>query len=501
MGETNHEAGISNRGCAGILEIEIGSPFRNSAWRLRLSTPHVKAWFILAAFLGFAAGCTENPGNSEIEGPDSDALAIQKLNDFVASQFQANEPGGVVLVAAGDTIMLRAAFGLSNAANGSGLTVDQPLPIGSLTKSFTAAAVLRLAQAGRLSLDDDVRRYVSDAPVDGRVVTIEHLLTHTSGMPNLVENPGFFAWAQQPQNTAELLAQTEDIPFLFEPGTGFSYSDSGYILLGAVLESIGSGRWPEVVHDLVSQPLGLTSVRAADEWGEHAVIGYQYDAGVFKAAETIDWSVPHASGALVSNVDDLLTWIQTWANGKFLSKQLRDRAWSGRTLPDGTVSGYGFGWKRCEFEGHPAIQHGGYVPGFTASLLHLPEDNLTAIALLNSEGKIEASYLTRQALRLLLTGNPKITPQELTSARREQLAGKYRTAEGSIWTMAPGETPLAIALGQNRIDLEAVSSTKLCAAESDGTWCFTFKPDGESLAESVAMSLTCEPQGMADRVE
>jgi CubicO group peptidase (beta-lactamase class C family) len=425
----------------------------------------------------------------------------KQLEAYIASQFRGDEPGGVVLVARGERPLLRGAYGLVDLEERRAMMIDQPLPIGSVTKSFTAGAILALVQSGKVAPGDDLREHVPEAPVGGRLVTIEQLLTHTSGMPNLVDAPDFFEWARERRSTAELLLRTEDVPFHFDPGAGFAYSDSGYILLGAVLEHFCQDTWAGAVRDLVALPLGLESVASAERLGELAPVGYEYDGSGFAIAQTIDWSIPHASGSLVATVDDLFAWVRAWRKRALGTDELYRRGWAPRQLPDGTRSGYGFGWKHCEFEGRTAIQHGGWVPGFTASVLHLSDEDLTAIVLLNSTDKIEASYLARRALRLLLTGKPELSLHTLTEQESASLVGSYQTASGSTWTVSAEESVLVLDLPRRRVALAALSATKLCAADSDGTWCFTFELGKEGRASSLAMSLTCEPQGKAQRKE
>ncbi len=456
---------------------------------------------LITILLGLPPGCAASGGDLTTGDLRSWDDEVRALEAYVGSQFRSDEPGGVVLVARGERPILRAAYGLADVERERPMAIDQPLPIGSVTKSFSAAAILALARIGQLALGDEVRKHVPGAPVGERVVTIEQLLTHTSGLPNLVDVPDFFSWAREPRTTAELLARTNGVPFHFEPGTGFAYSDSGYILLGAVLERHCSGTWADAVRDLVARPLGLASVDSAARLDEHAAVGYEHDGVGFAPAEAIDWSVPHASGALVATADDLFAWVRAWRDGALATPELRERAWAARTLPDGTRSGYGFGWKRCDFEGRTAIQHGGWVPGFTASVLHLPSEDLTAVALLNSAGSVEASYLTRRAVRLLLTGAPELALRVLTAEERASQVGRYRSDHGEIWTVLEEEKGMVLDLEGERVELAALSPTVLCAADSDGTWCFTFELDREGRASSMTMSLTCEPQGRARRVE
>jgi CubicO group peptidase (beta-lactamase class C family) len=438
--------------------------------------------------------------------PSSEAL----LADHTAAQFGPEGPGGVVLVARGERILLREAYGWADVEGRQPMRIDQSLPIGSLTKSFTAAAILHLVEQGQLTLDTDVGRLLPGAPLDGNTVTIEQLLTHTSGMPNLVDGPDFMRWAQRKRGTDELLAHTRSMAFHFSPGEGFAYSDSGYIVLGAVLEQRTKMGWAEAIRTLVGEPLGLRSLQSAERWvaeresGDRAsdepAVGYNLRDGELTPADYLDWSVPHASGALVASADDLLRWIRAWHDRTLFEPALHRRAWAPRALPDGRVSGYGFGWKRCDFQGRTAIQHGGWVPGYSASVLHLPGENLTAIALLNSEGGPEASYLTRRMLRLLLTGHAEPAPYPMTARERQGLLGSYRTQRGEIWRVTERSGEAALDLASSRIALTPLSATELCAADSDQTWCFEFHLGEDGVAEIVDSTLTCEPQARAHRV-
>lgn len=442
--------------------------------------------------------CCTTPGtiDSEDAGQTGDAVVA----DYVAAQFSNDGPGGVVLVARGAKPILHRAYGMADIGHGLKMRVGQALPIGSITKSFTAGAILRLVEEGKIGLDDDVRLYVPDAPVGGRTVTIEQLLTHTSGIPSLVDVDGFFEWAKDQHGTEELLAYTRGLPFLFEPGHGYSYSDTGYILLGAVLESIGQASWDEVIRHEVADRLGLASVESAANAHDLAT-GYVVSKGSVAPAVMIDWSVPHASGSLVATAEDLLRWVRAWRGNEIVGAPLMKRAWQARELPNGMRSGYGYGWKRCQFEGRTAIQQGGWVPGFTASVLHLPDEDLTAICLTNSEGGIEASYLTRRITRMILTGRPEMDTVELNDARKQALSGRFRSSRGNTWKVSAREKHMFVDLGNGPIALVALSENMLCAADSDGTWCFTFDEESDGKFHSAAMSLTCEPQDYAVRVD
>ncbi|MGQ0798597.1 MAG: serine hydrolase domain-containing protein [Pseudomarimonas sp.] len=456
---------------------------------------------LLIVSLVVLAGCATPVRQPVVESGLPAVIAHPELGAYMASQFRADTPGGVVLVARGSEVLLHQAYGMADVSTQRAMTVTQPLPLGSITKSFTAASVLTLVDTGVVGLSDDIRWHVTRAGVRERVVTVEQLLTHTSGLPNIVDMVDFPRWAKQPRTTAELIAHIANEDFHFEPGNGFYYSDSGYFLLGELLERQLGSSWHAAIRARVGLPLGLNSVESAENLGPRAAVGYTKAGDWYMPAEMIHPSVPHASGGLVATAADVLGWVRAWRDGRLLTPALREKAWSGRTLPNGVHSSYGFGWKRHPFESHDAVQHGGFVPGYTASLLHLPTLDLTAIVLLNTDSGIEASNLARRALRLLLTGSPDLIVHPLSEAERAGLAGLFRSDRGKEWTLIADADDLHIDLAGERVDLVAISADSLCAADSDGSWCFAIGRDASGRAVTIAAALNGEPQARAQRIE
>ena len=443
----------------------------------------------------FLASC----GVPDRGGDEPDEPA--RLRRYLTAEWAQSEvagAGGVVLVARGERVLIREAFGLARRKPPRPMEPDDILPIGSITKSFTAAAILRLVDEGALNLDDDVRLYVPEAPTAGRTVTLEQLLTHTSGMPNLIDSQGFEEWARKERSTDELVGRTRGLAWLSEPGEAFHYSDSGYILLGAVVERVTAMPYAEFVARELTGPLRMRSTRSALARERDDPVGYTAGG----APDEMHMSIPHASGALASNVHDLARWVRAFEAGEVVSADLARRAWSARTLPDGTVSGYGFGWKRDTLAGHPLVAHGGWVPGFTATLAHVPEEGLTAVVLVNDDEGPVAGYVARRCLRLLLQGSPFVRTLEIDAAQRARLAGTYRTARGTLLHVEPSEGPTGLSVrweGDPAYPLVALTPWKLAVAESDGTWCFTFEPASD-LSPSVRPSLSGEPRELASRV-
>lgn len=432
---------------------------------------------------------------------DKSARERSELTSYLEEAFADAAAGGVVLVARGDEVLARRAFGLADLQGHRPMRVDDALPIGSITKSFTAAAILQAVDRGDLALDDVIRDLLPEAPVAGHDVTIEQLLSHTSGMPNLIDVAGFEDWAGEERTTWELVEFSRGMEWLAAPGSEFHYSDSGYILLGALLEELTLLDYDVHITQEVAAPLGLRATASAHRSGASSVKGYSNGG----PPDSMHMTVPHAAGQLVASVDDLRLWIRAWEEGRVVSPALAEAAWSSRVLPDGTVSGYGFGWKRREFEGHALVGHGGWVPGFTAALLHLPEEELTAIVLVNDDdGRPEASYVARRALRLLITGSPYVREVQPSPERLKLLVGRYRTQRGTEILVESADEGRSLVVSwpdSPPVSLIALTDSRFADARSDGTWIFEFEGPRDEPARALRNSYSTEPRWLANRIE
>lgn len=420
---------------------------------------------------------------------------IKRIEALLAKEFHPTQPGGVVLIARRDKVLFRRAYGLADLELGVPMRSDAVFRIGSITKQFTAVAILKLVEEGKLNLTDDVQTYVPEFP---HSVTIEQVLTHTSGLPNLVDLNDFEDLARRDYRVDELLALTKDEKPHFTPGNGFKYSDTGYILLGAVIERASGLRYGDYLESKLFRPLGMESSYYGDDRRviPHRIRGYSFAGDRVVNASYISMSVPHAAGGLVSTVDDLLRWDIGLRNGAVVRRGLLDRAWSTRTLPDGTHSGYGFGWKMCEFEGRRTIEHGGWINGFSAKAIRLPEDDLTVIVLVNNDSdRPDAGLIARRLAKLILTGSDQFDEYQLTVGQRQLLVGQYVLTRNVSLTISEHEGSLYYQRGSGRRErLIALSPTKLSFAKGDRTFLVNFERD------KLRMTLSCEPAGVATRV-
>ena len=360
-------------------------------------------------------------------------------------------PGAAVGVRQGDQAPYLAGFGLADIEWGVAMTPDTVFRLGSITKQFTAAAIMLLVEDGKLGLDDVIQSVLTDYPTQGRTVTIRHLLNHTSGITNFNSRPEF------PERTdltlAEVVRLFKDLPPDFAPGERFLYSNSGYVLLGAVIEAVSGMAYRRFLLERFFRPLGMRQTRYL--YDEPIVAkrarGYAVGPKGVENARTMSMTLPHAAGGLGSTVGDLLTWNHALRNGHAISAQSYAAMIAPTRLNDGSVSEYGFGVFSWEFRGRTVIQHGGGINGFATILTHLPEDDLTVVVLANLETfPVDRTSLTlaRRALDLPdLPVRPRITVAAEELAR---CAGTYEldytpwpitiAAAGDLLT-APFPTP------------------------------------------------------------
>jgi len=345
-------------------------------------------------------------------------------------------PGAAVGVRHGDQAPYLAGFGLADVEWGVSMTPDTVFRLGSITKQFTAAAIMLLVEDSKLGLDDDVRSVLTDYPTQGRRITIRQLLNHTSGIRNFNSLPDF------PERTdltlAEVLGLFKDLPPDFAPGERYVYSNSGYVLLGAVIEALSGMAYRTFLLERFFRPLGMRQTRYL--YDEPIVPkrarGYHVGAKGIENARTMSMTLPHAAGALGSSVGDLLTWTRALRSGQAVSAQSYAAMIEPARLNDGSLSEYGFGLIGLKFGDRTAITHAGGINGFSTLMAHFEEDDLTVVVLSNLESfPVERALLAlaRRALDLPdPLGRPRISVAADDLAR---CAGLYEM-DASPWPIA-----------------------------------------------------------------
>ncbi|HEY7768413.1 serine hydrolase [Longimicrobium sp.] len=358
--------------------------------------------------------------------------SLAGVDSMLAAAYPAGGPGAAVIVARGDRVLMRKAYGMADIELGVPMRPEHVFRLGSITKQFTAVATLMLADDGKLSLDDDITRFFPDYPTHGRRITVEHLLTHTSGIRSYTSIPEWRAKVRTDVTPAELIAAFRDQPMDFAPGEDWRYNNSGYALLGALIEQVSGQGYADFLRTRLFEPLGMTNTRVETQTAiiPRRVRGYQVGQGrAITNSEYLSLTHPYSAGALVSTVDDMLRWGQSIEAEHFLKPETWRRALTAFALPAGRGSGYGYGWFLSRVAGEPSVEHGGDINGFSTHGMFIPSQRLHVYVLSNAERNFAnpETFAVRIAERLMGRAAPAFVT--LPAAELDGYVGVYRVTE------------------------------------------------------------------------
>ena len=307
-----------------------------------------------------------------------------KIDKLVSKTYTENDPGIALLVSKNGVPLYRKTFGRSNLELNSNIKLETVFEIGSLTKQFTAVSILILEERGKLKLDDNITKYFPNYPINGNTITIHNLLNHTSGIRGRtpVSNKKMMAIDMKVE---ELIEYIKKQPFKFNSGNQFSYSNSGYIILGRIIEIITGTSYESFIENNIFKKLKMNNSRYGNnkEIVKNRASGYQFNGKEYTNAPYISMSLHYAAGSLLSTVDDLLIW-QNALNSNVLIKQSNlIKATNGSILKNGKRIPYGYGWYSRKINNSDAITHGGATSGFMSNSIYLKDEKVSIIALTN----------------------------------------------------------------------------------------------------------------------
>lgn len=434
------------------------------------------------------------------------AYANQLLD---AQKIAADGPGVSVLVARGDQLLYKGARGMASVELGVPLQPDHLLRIGSVTKQIAAAALLRQIDDGKANLDDPLSRFLPDYP-DGARITLLQLLNHTSGVKSYTGIPGYMAGPiRRDLNTAELIQAFKDQPVDFAPGEKWAYNNSGYVLLGAVVEAISGKPWHESIDALLLKPAGITGVHypAADRLFKGAAQGYTLNGqGQVAPAGFLSMTQPHAAGALIASTDGLWRWNQALHGGKLIGQASYGRM----TTPEGPARPhhYGFGIGRGTLRGQAMMSHGGGIHGFASMLSYLPASQTTVVILRNSDGPGFAMDTVARKLAAFAIGEPfaehkavAVPAEQLKSAEglyagEDKQTRTLRMKDGQLQSQrGGGGTAALVPLGQDRFAFpDSLSELQLERGADGKVVALRVFNNGEAAGERWALSGELPPE-------
>jgi D-alanyl-D-alanine carboxypeptidase len=388
----------------------------------------------MSLVLGFASlFLIGNANPSPLRPATAEAIASQTTGAIETAVTMAG-PGVAVLIAQGDRVIYRGARGTADLQLDVPLTDQHVFHIASVTKMFTAAMVLKLAQDGRLSLDDPLARYMPDFP-NAAGISIRQLLGHTAGISDRTSpadvQPGF---SRRDVDMATLVTEIAKRPPSFAPGTSQAYSNSGYILLGTVIEAVTGKPWHLAMQEELFSPLGInaTTYGIASSVIPRRVTGYTRDNpnSAYRNAPYISMTIPASAGALVSTVGDLHRWMRALTAGRVInSASYQQMITPAAPASITTADRYGFGMNNWRVRGEQMIGHSGQINGFTSILAYLPAQDITIIALANDDSFDALTFGHRLAGIAIGRPYPLVENVPIPATEMETLAGSYQLGQ------------------------------------------------------------------------
>ena len=362
---------------------------------------------------------------------------------------------GTVFAATKGTVVFEKGYGYKNKSTNARNDSNTIFQIGSITKQFTSAIILQLLEQNKLSLQDSLTKYIPDYP-NGNKITIEHLLTHTAGVYNYTNDAVFMVNAStHPISRDSLINRFKYKPLDFQPGEKFNYSNSGYILLGYIIEKVTGQSYFEVVRQRIFQPLHMdhsgfdfTHLNSPDK-----AIGYTSPAST-TPANIVDSSVSFAAGAIYTTVGDLYKWDRALRAGRIISPASQERAYTPH------LAQYGYGWMIGTVDGKKVVEHGGGITGFVSEIRRLPEDETCIVVLDNQPNEANPSQIA-QDIAATLIGKAVTLPETKVAITVDttilhQYVGLYQLSPTfSIAVTLDGGRLYGQATGQGKFELFA----------------------------------------------
>ncbi len=388
---------------------------------------------------------------------------------------------GTVLVAKGGSILFEKGYGMAN------LELDVPnspatkFRLGSITKQFTAAAVMQLQEKGALSVTDSACKYFDECPERWKQITIAQLLSHTSGIPSYTDDPEFAKprMMRIPLTPREVLLLSKDKPLDFDPGTKWKYDNTGYIFLGVIVEKVSGEKYADYLQKHIFAPLGMkdSGYDNTHDILKNRAAGYQPTPTGFANADYLDMSLPYAAGSLYSTTHDLLLWDRALYSDQVLSKASRDQMFTP------VKNDYGYGLMLAPMLNRKHIGHGGGINGFSTYLARFPDEDATVIVLSNNVAGNAQSVA--MALAAELFGEKHDLPGErkeitLDAKLLDRYVGSYQVGPLLVEVTSEDGHLMIHPKGQPKTEAFAASDTKFFLKIVDADITFVLGADGKA---------------------
>jgi CubicO group peptidase (beta-lactamase class C family) len=443
-------------------------------------------WTLVASARGFSATRGQPTAESpQSKGSTAAAPNVSRMEQVILTFVQRKQFMGAVLVARGAEVLLDKGYGFADVELNVPASPKTKFRLGSVTKQFTAAAILLLQERGKLNVNDPVKKYLPDAPAAWDKITIYNLLTHTSGIPDFTSFTDYASLEPFATTPKELVARFREKTLDFQPGEQWRYSNSGYVLLGYLIEKISGESYAQFVIENIFKPLGMADSGYDSNSAiiQNRASGYTLSANGLVNAGYINMTVPLSAGGLYSTTEDLLRWEQGFFGGKLLS------AASQQEMVTPFKNDYAFGLQVFKVNGHQVIDHEGGIEGFNTLLAYYPEDKLTVIVLGNVNGT--APQQIGRDLAKLAHGGDVTLPSEhkevsIDPKLFDGYIGSYQLAPDFVLAVRrDGDHFIAQATGQGPVEIFPEGDHEFFAKVVDAQ--ITFLTDSQGRATELIL--------------
>jgi len=406
--------------------------------------------------------------------------SIEAKIDVIFNQaYPANSPGATVLIAKNNKVIYRKAFGMANLELKVKMKPENVLQLASITKQFTSVSILILMEQGKLSLKDPLSKFIADFP-RGNEITLHHLLNHTSGIKDYTRIPELRTKTRLDMSPEEIISTFKTLPLEFNPNEKYDYNNSGYVLLGYIIEKLSGMSYGDFVEKYIFGKLGMKNSYYVDTYKiiPNRAYGYQLYEGNYENAEYMSPTFPYAAGSLMSTVDDMFLWNKAIQNNTLISEKSKLIAFTNHTLTNGKNDNYGYGWFINEIADITTLEHTGGINGFSTSGIYMPDKDLYAIVLTNlDDGKGPETH-NLKAVSVLL-GKPIIDKAsiKLSEKQLKKWVGAYQFEDvirfikydnGVLYSVREGGRPLKlIPLSEDEFRFEDLFTTYNFSSKDD----------------------------------
>lgn len=403
-----------------------------------------------------------------------------EIDSIVSSKFN-NGPAISVLVSENYIPVYTKIKGKANLENDLQATSKSKFRIGSVTKQFTAIAILKLMEDGKLNLNDKIQKYLPSFPLKTHSITIKHLLSHSSGLKEVTELPIFYTQLMKNGCAPDSLVNYfKDYDLEFQPGSKFQYNNSGYHLLGLIIEKVSGLAYNDYINKTILSLAGMKNTVADNGKSiiKNRVSGYEEVNNTLVNSTYIDMSIPYSAGNLLSTAEDLNLWYKALFEYKIVSKNILKKAHQAYQLNDGSFTKYGYGWFVDSLQGEKVISHEGGVNGFLSSVWFVPSSKTLTLLLSNclcNPTVNTAKNITAQAIGRPFAQKKRI---KLSQKELEKYEGTY-LMDGEEWTVSIVKSDLYFSFGNgNGHAIYSLNKQEFFAEEWDSKFVFIEKKDG-----------------------